>query len=199
MKLSKGYKAKGSELIKESYSIDGATIFVNLDSNHYLDLMRKLCLQLPEPVFFILEVPCDELKEQELRKTNYDPFHKEVCYIDGLSHEVINVFFETFGDMLVNDGLSLFGFSSHEVQTEVMKDKYNCVRIYTEDKQPFIQVLKESNIPFVEHIVLVSDILSHDNPGLCERYIDNDGRTIFDLAKFLKEECNLYVDHIDKD
>ena len=55
MKLCNGYKVKGAELIKESYSIEGDTIFVNLDASHYLDVMHDLCMQLPEPVFFILE------------------------------------------------------------------------------------------------------------------------------------------------
>ena len=198
MKLCNGYKVKGAELIKESYSIEGDTIFVNLDASHYLDVMHDLCMQLPEPVFFILELPCDELKEQELRKTNQDPFHKDVCYIDGLPRDTINVFFEAFGDVLVNDGLSTFGFSSHELQVEVMKDKYNCLRIYAENKDQFVKVLKDAKIPLVEHIVLTSDILAQENPGICERYEDEHGRTVFDIRDFLEEKCDLYVDHVDE-
>lgn len=198
MKLSAGYKVKGSELIKESYSIEGETIFINLDAKHYKDVMHKFCLQLPEPVFFILEIPCDELKENELRKNNSDPFHKEVCYIDGLSHEAIDTFFAAFSEVLVNDGLSLFGFSSHNSQVEVMKDKYNCLRVYSENKERFIKVLEESNVPFVDHIVLASDIVTQENPAVCNRYEDADYRTVFDVAQFLKEKCDMYVDHIEE-
>ena len=144
-------------------------------------------------------IPCDETKEQKLRKTNQVPFHKDVCYIDGLPRDAINDFFEMFGDVLVNDGLSTFGFSSHEVQVEVMKDKYNCLRIYAENKEPFVRVLEEESVPFVECIVLTSDILAQENPGICERYEDEHGRTVFDIATFLKEKCGLYVDHVDED
>ena len=175
MKLNAGYKVNGTGLIKESYAIEGETIFIHLEAKHYKDVMLKLCLQLPEPVFFILEIPCDELKEKELRKSNYDPFHKEICYIDGLSHEAIETFFESFGDILVNDGLSTFGFSSHNDQIEVMKDEYNCLRVYASKKEPFINVLTNNKIPLVDNIVLVSDVLSHENPGYCERYTSKNG------------------------
>lgn len=198
MKLNAGYKANGAELIKESYAIEGDMILINLDADHYKDVMLELCLKLPEPVFFVFEIPCNELKEKELRKSNSDSFHKEVCYIDGLYNDTIKTFFESFGDVLINDGLSSFGFSSHNYEIEIMKDGYNCLRVYAKNKNNFINILNENNIPIVENIVLVSDILSSNNPGYCERFTDEDGKTIFDLADFLTKNCGMYIDHIEE-
>lgn len=198
MELLKGYSVKGAELIKESYSIEGDNIFINAGKDTYKEVMRKLAMKLPEPVFFILEIPCDQEKEDELRIDEPNSLHKEVCYIDNLSHETIDVFFDSFGEILVNDGLSIFGVSSHAEQIEVIKDKYNCLQVYAKNKDPFIRILEEEKIPFVEHIVLASDLIAKENPGVCEGYKDTEGRSVFDIVKFLKEKCGMYVDHIEE-
>lgn len=196
MKLLACYKAKGAELIKECFAIEGDNIFINVDADNYQKIFKALALLIPEPCFFILEVPCDELKEQELRKTNYDPFHKDVYYLDGIGHQVIESFLTDLDDILINDGLSLFGFSALEDQIEIMKGKYNLITIYAKDKEPFVKKLAELGLEKVERIITVGDILNENNPGYAERYNGKNGRNVNSLIKML-EEAGLYLDHTD--
>ncbi len=196
MKLLPCYKAKGVELIKECFAIEGDNIFINVDADNYQKIFKALALLIPEPCFFILEVPCDELKEQELRKTNYDPFHKDVYYLDGIGHQVIESFLTDLDDILINDGLSLFGFSAFEDQIEIMKGKYNLITIYAKDKEPFVKKLAELGLEKVERIITVGDILNENNPGYAERYNGKNGRNVNSLIKML-EEAGLYLDHTD--
>ena len=197
MKLCRGFKVNGSENIKESYAIEGDNIFVNVDADRYDKVMKELCLLLPVPVFFILEVPCTELEELKLRKTSNDPFHKDIYYIDGLDHKSTKLIFDKMSDILVNDGLSQFGFSSHEVQMEVMKEKYNVIRIYSKDKTPFIDKLNKLKIHQVEHIICASDLANDNNPGYCEKVTVGDNKDIYDLVEFLKQ-IDLYKDHTEE-
>lgn len=197
MKLSKGFKVNGSENIKESYAIEGNNIYVNVDAGRYDKVMKELCLLLPTPVFFILEVPCSETEEQELRKSSYDPFHKNIYYIDGLDHRSTKLIFDKMSDILVNDGISQFGFSSHEDQKEVMKEKYNVIRIYADDKTEFVKKLNQLKIPEVEHILCASDLVNANNPGYCEKITVGDNKDIFDLVEFLKQ-IDMYKDHVEE-
>ena len=197
MKLCKGYKVKGSENIKESFAIEGNNIFVNVDADRYEKVMRELCLLLPTPIFFILEAPCSELEEKELRKSDYDPMHKNIYYIDGLDHRSTKLMFDKMSDILVNDGISVFGFSSHVDKKEVMKQEYNVIRIYAEDNKAFIKKLNELKIPQVDKIVLASDLISKENPGYCEKVTIGDNKDIFVLVEFLKQ-IDLYKDHTEK-
>ncbi len=194
MKLLQCYKAKGAELIKECYAIEGDNIFINADAENYQKIFKALALLIPEPCFFILEVPCDELKEQELRKTNYDPFHKDIYYLDGIGHQVVESFLTDLDDILINDGLSTFGFSALEDQIEIMKGKYNLITIYAKDKELFIKKLTELGIQNVERIITVGDILNENNPGYAEKYNGKNGRDVYSLLKMLKE-VGLYLDH----
>lgn len=197
MKLLPCYRVKGAELINECFAVEGDNIFVNVDADNFLTLFKALSLLIPEPCFFILEVPCDELKEAKLRNTNYDPFHKDVYYLDGIGHSIVESFLKDLDDILINDGLSTFGFSALEDQIEVMKGKYNLVTIYAKDKTPFIKKLNELGIKQVEKIITVGDIINEANPGYAEKYNGKNGRDVYSLIKML-EEVGLYLDHIDE-
>lgn len=196
MELFNCYKVKGSELIEESFTIEDDNIFINVGAQNYQKVFKKLAFLIPEPCFFILEVPCDELKEQELRKTNHDPFHKDIYYLDGVSHQIMESFIDDLGYILFEDGLSNFGFSSHNDQIEIMKLKYNLISIYAKNKKPFVDVLKSLGIKEVEQIVTVSDIINKHNPGYAQRYEGKGNQNINDVVKMLKE-IGLYLDHVE--
>lgn len=62
MKLSKGYQINNTNQIKECFAIEGDNIYINVDADNYLEVMKSLSLLIPEPCFFILEVPCSKEK-----------------------------------------------------------------------------------------------------------------------------------------
>lgn len=40
---------------------------------------------------------------------------------------------ERYGELLINDGISKFGFGGHKSQDGIMLDKYNVVAIYSQN------------------------------------------------------------------
>jgi len=197
MNFSKGYKVSNPQNIKESFSVENDHILINLSVEKYQKVMTELCKLLQEPLFFIIEVPCDELKEKELRKSNYDPLHKDVYYLDEIDNKAAETILENMGDMLINDGLSAFGFGCLEVRAEVMKGKYNTLTVFADDLKPYIDVLKSNEIEQVDSIVTAEDLFTRENPGICQKYVDKDNRDIF-VHKDFFVKMGAYLDHTEE-
>ena len=68
---------------------------------------------LPEPHFFFIELPCTEDEEKELRHSKSDPLHCKVYYLDGCTEPVSQAIIKRWGGLLINDGLTRFGFGSN--------------------------------------------------------------------------------------
>lgn len=196
MKLSKGYQINNSNQIKECFSTEGDNILINVDADNYLEIMKSLSLLIPEPCFFILEVPCSKEKETELNKDKEDALHNDVYYLDNIDHEFMLSILNDLGDILINDGISSFGFSSLKDQIEIMKCNYNLISIYSKISDPFIQKLKELGIEEVENIITAGDLISENNPGICKRYVSPKGKDVFDIVKTLSK-VGMYLDHVE--
>lgn len=112
--------------------------------------------------------------------------HKDVYYIDGCSRDECLVLLDRYGDLLINDGISKFGFGGHESQDEIMLDKYNVVNIYSQNMGEYEDFFEPHEIERVDNLVTAWDTFSQDTPGQSERY-DFNGKTVFDLPEELKE------------
>ena len=64
--------------------------------------------------FFFLELPVSIDREKLIAKNIIKESHKDVYYIDGCSREECLELLIRYGDLLVNDGLSKFGFGGHK-------------------------------------------------------------------------------------
>ena len=196
MKLSKGYQINNTSQIKECFAIEGDNILINVGADNYLEIMKSMSLLIPEPCFFILEVPCSKEKEAELNKGKEDTLHNDVYYLDNIDHEFMLSILNDLGDILINDGISSFGFSSLKDQVEIMKCKYNLISIYSKIRDPFIQKLKELGIEEVDNIITAGDLISKNNPGICKRYVSPKGKNVFDIVKTLSK-VGMYLDHVE--
>lgn len=156
-----------------------------------------MSLLIPEPCFFILEVPCSKEKEDELNKDNADALHNDVYYLDNIDHEFMLSILNDLGDILINDGISSFGFSSLKDQVEIMKCKYNLISIYSKISDPFVQKLKELGFEEASNIVTAGDLINENNPGICKRYVDAKGKEIFDIVKVLSK-VGMYLDQVER-
>lgn len=112
--------------------------------------------------------------------------HKDVYYIDGCSVEESLVLLERYGELLINDGISRFGFGCHESQDEIMLDKYNVVTIYSKQLSKYNDFFEAHEIEKVENLITAWDTFSDDTPGQAERY-DYNGKTVYDLPEELKD------------
>lgn len=139
-----------------------------------------------EPLFFILELPVSIDREKEIAKNIINDSHMDVYYIDNCSIEECLVLLIRYGDLLVNDGLSKFGFGGHKSHDEIMLDSYNVVTIYSKELSKFNDFFEPHNIQFVEELVTACETFSETSPGISEIYESN-GKTVYDLPEELAE------------
>lgn len=112
-----------------------------------------------EPVFFIVELPSKQDKETEVSHGIVNELHKDVYYIDGCSKEEALDILNRVGKMLIDDGLSAFGFGGHESQDEIMFGKYN-VATLSQSISKYPHFFEEHNIAKNDNLVLAWDTFS---------------------------------------
>ena len=193
--LAEGMIVANLDGIHECYEVkerNGTFAFTaNVSVQNIDNLIRAFCENLEEPCFFNLEVPSNEKDEQALRKANTDPFHCEVYYWDGLSRDFLLTIVDKYGELLINDGMTCFGFASHTSHDEIYLGRYNIVTIFSSDKVHYKQLLSEQGIPQEEQIKTVWDNFSQTMPGHTKR-IHINGKDIYDVVDELKAE-GLYL------
>lgn len=96
--------------------------------------------------FFILELPSNENDEKNLRKKETDPMHKDIYYIDGLNSNEALLLLMRYGNLLINDGLSRFGFGAQDNTAEIMIGKYNVVTLWSNLIEKFDGFFETHNI-----------------------------------------------------
>ena len=190
-KLADGVSVSNMDGIHECYEIlDKESFFsfaINISIDKLEKILREFCAQLTEPCFFILEIPTNEKDEQELRRNETDPFHTDVYYLDGVTTKDLDFIIDTYGDLLIHDGMVRFGFASHTSQDEIFVSKYKITYIFTQDKELYQSMLYKFDIAFEESIKTVRSNFTYDEPGQC-RSISRGGKDIYMIADELKEK-----------
>ena len=158
----------------------------NVHAEKILEVFQHFIVIHDEPLFFILELPVSIDREKVIAKNIIKESHKDVYYIDGCSREECLALLIRYGDLLINDGLSKFGFGGHKSHDEIMLDSYNVVTIYSKELSKFNDFFEPHNIQFVEEIVTAWKTFSKTSPGISEIYESN-GKTVYDLPTELAE------------
>lgn len=190
MKFSLGYEIEQSEAISEEYQILKRQICANVSVEHLEPLLRAFIEDIEEPCFFILELPMNEVEENELRKQDTDPYHKVVYYIDGCTKEKLLYILETSGELLIQDGMSSFGFASHKTKDEIFVGKYNVVTIYSKKPKKFMNLLEGFGIKRTKKLITAWNTFSESSPGCCKR-IEIHGTDVYTLPE-LYEGLGIY-------
>ena len=159
---------------------------INVSADKIENLMRYFCSELAEPCFLIIEVPTNEADEQQLRVDKTAPFHCDVHYCDGLSKKTLFDIIDKYGELLINDGIVCFGFSSHTSHDELYIGKYKIASIFSDDEQRYAKLMSKMNIPLEDKIKTVWDTFSREMPG-SSKTISVDGKNIYDILGELKE------------
>ena len=134
--------------------------------------------KISEPMFFFLELP----KEEETLK--YDVYYLE-C-----TTAVAKAVLKRYGELLINDGVSRFGFGSHKNGEEVYFSSLQTVYIYTKRKGEFEKVLNSLEISGDKKLS-ASDKFYPESDDIT--LIELNGETVFDIADNLKD-AGLYFD-----
>ena len=187
LNLVKGHRVTLVENLFESFTkLTEHHLMANVHSEKILEVFQHFIAIHDEPLFFILELPVSIDREKVIEKNIINELHMDVYYIDNCSIEECLVLLIRYGDLLVNDGLSKFGFGGHKSHDEIMLDSYNVVTIYSKELSKFNDFFEPHNIQFVEELVTASETFSETSPGISEIYESN-GKTVYDLPEELAE------------
>ena len=190
MNFSKGYIVPLRDEVEEGYDYKGKTATANVSYEKMKEVILGFIDSLVEPCFFILELPATRQQEEMLRENNCAPFHSNVYYADGLSKKQLLKIIDSYGEILINDGVCEFGFASHITRDEIFICKYNMVKIFSTDKEMIKNLFDRHNIPRRESLKTAWDTFSQNSPG-DSKTIEIDGLTCFDLVDKL-ESFGLY-------
>jgi hypothetical protein len=187
LNLVKGHQVSLVENLFESFTkLTEHHLMANVHAEKILEVFQHFIVIHDEPLFFILELPVSIDREKVIEKNIIKESHKDVYYIDGCSREECLALLIRYGDLLVNDGLSKFGFGGHKSHDEIMLDSYNDVTIYSKELSKFNDFFEPHNIQFVEELVTAWGTFSKTSPGISEIYESN-GKTVYDLPVELAE------------
>ena len=187
LNLVKGHQVSLVENLFESFTqLTEHYLMANVHAEKILEIFQHFIVIHDEPLFFILELPVSIDREKVIAKNIIKESHKDVYYIDGCSREECLALLIRYGDLLINDGLSQFGFGGHKSHDEIMLDSYNVVTIYSKELSKFNDFFEPHNIQFVEELVTAWKTFSKTSPGISEIYESN-GKTVYDLPEELAE------------
>lgn len=174
------------EKIQEQFQVyEGQSIQANISFEKLKFLLTEFYQSLPEPLFFVLQLP---LSIQEERQLGYDKIlHQEVCYLDGQTRNQIDSILNSYGEILLEDGISQFAIASHVNHEEIFIQKYKLTDLYSLSPRHFIPLLQRYGITETDYLFTVWDTFSQETPGECRR-ISMKGLDVYDIEERLKEQ-----------
>lgn len=195
MEFAKGVKVPFPEKIEKGYVVEENCITANIDIEDMDAVVMDFVEVIDEPMYIGIHVPLDELEELELRKSEDDPFHEKVYYLDNCNREDMRLIIDTFMDILINDGLSKFVIASHTTGDEMFVQKYNVVSFFSDDTSKIEELLGKWGCEKKDELIIASDTFTQENPGCCFSYENEDGINIYDLIDALTQS-GMYASEI---
>lgn len=173
------------EKIREQFQVfEGRAIRANISFGKLKFLLTEFYHSLPEPLFFVLQLP---LSIQEERQLGHDKIlHQEVCYLDGQTQNQIDSILNLYGQILLEDGISQFAVASHTSREELFIKKYKLIELYSPSPRRFVPLLQRYGLTGTARLFTVWDTFSQTTPGKCGR-IAMDGLDVYVIAERLKK------------
>ena len=181
-----GVKISKPEEIIEGYQLFDEIIRANISFEHLSLIIEEFYASIEEPMFLAIHCPLVQSEEEKIKSVSKN-MHDEVLYLDGCTRLQIENIFQTYGNLLLNDGMSQFAIASHKTGDEIFIRKYKLVDFLGENRLNFIPLLEKYGIVETKNLKTAWDTFTHDTPGECTRiYID--GKDIYDVVSELKEK-----------
>lgn len=171
--------------IHEEYQVyEDQSLYFNISFEKLRPLIEEFYKALPEPLFIALHVPISINEERKLG--NDQILHDEVLYLDGQTHSQIDSIMKSYGQILLNDGMSQFAISSHVTREEIFIEKYKITEIFSRNPRKYIPLLEKYGLAETSDLVTAWDTFSQDFPGEC-RLVNMEGLDIYGVADILKK------------
>lgn len=172
--------------IQEQFQVyEGNSIYANISFEKLKPILTEFYHSLPEPLFFVLQLPLSIHEERKLKDSN--TFHQEVCYLDGQTKSQIDDIIEKYGQILLEDGMSQFAVASHVNNEEIFIQKYKLTAFYSSSPRRFIPFLQRYGLTETDNLITVWNTFSQETPGECRRVSIN-GFDVYDVAEQLKKQ-----------
>ena len=157
------------EKIQEQFQVyEGQSIRANISFEKLKSLLTEFYQSLPEPLFFVLQLP---LSIQEERQLGHDKIlHQEVCYLDGQTRDQMDSILNTYGQILLEDGMSQFAIASHVNHEEIFIQKYKLTDLYSPSPRRFIPLLQRYGLTETDHLYTVMGYLFTGNAWRMQAY-----------------------------
>ena len=196
-KIIEGLNIAETSGVKSSYVKENSSEIKCVISAEKIKPIIKKAVKLIKKPYFFLEVPCTDSQEEKLSEKGESGTHMQLYNLE-VTYDVANAILERYGDLLINDGITNFGFGSLLNETEIYIMPFQNIMLYNKnDASNFEKVLKDCNIPELksEQFITLDSLLSKDNPA--DRVlVELDGETVFDVIENLKEVGLTFCDTI---
>lgn len=182
----KGCRASCEKKLREGFEETERGFVANVSAENIDRLMRDYVAAQTEELFLFIEKPCNLAEEESDERGVVTQPHVNVYYWDGITMEQANVVLDEYGDWLINDGFVCFGFGVKGCASEIMKDKYNVISVYSVDP-PKERPLLAMRLPQVAELRTAWDYFDRQHPGECFQY-RKDGKNVHDVVKELLQQ-----------
>lgn len=190
--LVQGVNADDLDGITSAYSIFDNVLDSTLSAELIRPLLEGMIHKLEEPQFFFIEIPCTTDEEEQLRTSERDPMHHKVYYLDGCTRSVSYAILDRYGELLINDGLTCFGFGSNKNNDEVYVRYYQQVQVYGMTKY-YEPVFQKLGIPETNELKTLWDNFSPEHPGV-SMAVEIEGERCEDIVENLTKEGMYYAE-----
>lgn len=182
LELKKGAIVTCADKLSEGYKINEFALISNINTSKIESVIVDFInMNINELFFFILEIPAP-FNDEDVQNS---AFKKDVYYIDGITMDQCFFLLDKYGELLIEDGISSFGFGIFESNEEIMSEKYNIVTLYTNDHEKYFPLMEKNKIPRNDDLKTAYETFTKDSPGQCVR-IEVNGKSVFDLPEELK-------------
>jgi len=182
----KGCRASCEKKLREGFEETERGFVANVSAENIDRLMRDYVAAQSEELFLFIEKPCNLAEEEPDERGVVTQPHVNVYYWDGITKEQANVVLDEYGDWLINDGFVCFGFGVKGCASEIMKDKYNVISVYSVEpakERPLLAL----RLPQVAELRTAWDYFDRQHPGECFQY-RKDGKNIHDAVEELLQQ-----------
>ena len=194
LELKKGCKVPFPERLSEGYKCKERAIFANVNASKVKDIMRDFILRQKEYILFILEVPTSESDEKKISSDGIKVFHQDVYMMPCREAETALYILEKYGDLLITDGMNLFGFRGDKTKNEITFGKYNVLSIYTKEISAYSEFLEGYGIKQQIPLVTAWQTFSAEFRGESRIEKTETGFSIYDIPDQLKDYGMIFVE-----
>ncbi len=174
LKLKNCCKVPFPEKLVEQYEVNNNAIYANIGTDKIKNILLDFIEMHNEWLFFILEIPTKWDDEPKDDSGNPIGIHKDVYYIDGCTQDKAKSILLDIGDLLIDDGMSSFGFGCHNSKEEIIFDKYNLLVIYTDKPEQYEYMFSTYDIPKTDNLITAWSTFDVDNYGECKLNVIDD-------------------------